>query len=158
MIYDVLVLKSKPIPVRMPRIPEEIIPQNKTCYFQALRMKILLLLAVLIAATIQTTAQNPAPTRPGANATGFGKETPTQKELRLKLNAAHAAFAAARTVEERRRIWQQIIDLGRLKGNADRIANDAKTVAGQLEMARMNAESERLRAERHAQYRHQHVS
>jgi hypothetical protein len=144
MIYDVPVAKSKPIPVR---IAEEIIPQNNTCYFQALRMKILLLLAVLIAATIQTTAQNPAPTRPGANATGFGKETPMQKELRLKQDAARAAFAAARTAEERRRIWQQIEDLSKLKDIANRVADDAKTVAGQLEMARMNAESERRRAE-----------
>ena len=116
----------------------------------------MLLLAVLIAATLQTTAQNPAPTRPGVNPTVPAKETPKQKELRLKLEAARAAHRAARTPEEQWRIMQQIIELTRLKGNADVIASQQaeaeKDAAGKLAFARMNAESERLRAERKARF------
>jgi len=101
-------------------------------------MNILLLLAVLIAATIQTTAQNPTlHERLGA----------IRKELLLKLNASHAAYATARTVEERKRIGQQSEELRKLADIVNQIADEAKTAAGQIEMARM--ESQRLRAERH---------
>ena len=117
----------------------------------------MLLLAVLIAVTIQTTAQYPAPTRPGTNSTVPAQETPKQKAERLKLEALRAALATARTTEEWRSIHRQILELSRLKEEADRIAREKaqaeKDAARRLAMARMNAASAQQRAEFEQQQR-----